>query len=421
MKYMPFNQKKLSKESKYTRLLGAFIRTHRKTENMSINFMADIIKISKPYLSELEHGKHIPKPYTLKQITKVLDVPFFDDTSTLDHLQKKLYRLFQYYAEMNKKEEYTLYQEIIADTTYEYSYSFLLYYLIKFMGSIRFQKELEQEGYYKDILLENVDLLSKDDKSILYDLLAVKCIKEKKYQKAQTYLTKGIEEESSITSPMMYYHMCVVYQELDEASEALLCCIKAEELFHQQYAFNRILYLLMYKGNCLTHLGAISTAKSFYLTALEKCSFYNNFSLKSTILDNLAWNALKSKDYTGCIYYSDKAIEAGSTFHDIFLYKPISLYYLNNYKDCRSAIEKAIGFYEEKTFNHTILSALSCLLKENFNNATMHLEAALEYHPDCENYIFILQMLCNIQEQQLDFKKLSYYQKEIITMSKRIY
>lgn len=418
---MPFKKTKLSSESKYANLLGAFIRIHREKENMSINFMADVVKISKPYLSELEHGKHIAQPYTLKQISKALGVPFYQEESTLKELEHDVHDIFKLYTEMSRKEEYQVYQKVISIEKYKYSYSFLLYYLVVFMGAVRFNENLDQAEIYKDILLDNLDLLSRDDKIIFYDLLAVKYITEKNYQKAYQYLNSVIDEESSVASPMIFYHMCIVNQELNKASEALLYCLKAEELFQKQYTLNRILYLIMYKGNCLTRLGAISTAKSFYLTALDKCSLFGVHRLKAAIFDNLAWNALKGKAYKECISYTDNAIKAGSNFADIYLYKPISFYFLGNYKECRLLINNQISKFKVKTFHHDMLKTISCLLDNDYEGASMHLETILHENIDCENRIFVLEMLCDIQKLQNNYKKLSLYQNEIIMLSTRIY
>lgn len=57
---MYFVKKDLS-ESEDTQLyLGAFIRYERETENMTLGFMADVVGITKSYLSDIEHGKKKP-------------------------------------------------------------------------------------------------------------------------------------------------------------------------------------------------------------------------------------------------------------------------------------------------------------------------------------------------------------------------
>ena len=54
--------------------LGAFIREQRKRANLSLRQMADIAKVSNPYLSQLERGLHQPSVRVLKLISDALNV-----------------------------------------------------------------------------------------------------------------------------------------------------------------------------------------------------------------------------------------------------------------------------------------------------------------------------------------------------------
>jgi transcriptional regulator with XRE-family HTH domain len=53
---------------------GAFIRSQRKMANLTLRQLADLTKLSNPYLSELERGMHQPSVRVLKQLSDALNV-----------------------------------------------------------------------------------------------------------------------------------------------------------------------------------------------------------------------------------------------------------------------------------------------------------------------------------------------------------
>jgi transcriptional regulator with XRE-family HTH domain len=54
--------------------LGAFIRTQRQLANLSLRQLAELTKLSNPYLSQIERGLHEPSVRVLKAISDALNV-----------------------------------------------------------------------------------------------------------------------------------------------------------------------------------------------------------------------------------------------------------------------------------------------------------------------------------------------------------
>jgi transcriptional regulator with XRE-family HTH domain len=54
--------------------LGAFIRAQRRLANLSLRQMAELAKVSNPYLSQLERGLHEPSVRVLQAIAQALDM-----------------------------------------------------------------------------------------------------------------------------------------------------------------------------------------------------------------------------------------------------------------------------------------------------------------------------------------------------------
>ncbi|MGI9017023.1 MAG: helix-turn-helix domain-containing protein [Euzebya sp.] len=54
--------------------LGRFIRTQRQNANLSLRQLADLTKVSNPYLSQIERGLHEPSVRVLKSVAEALDL-----------------------------------------------------------------------------------------------------------------------------------------------------------------------------------------------------------------------------------------------------------------------------------------------------------------------------------------------------------
>jgi len=54
--------------------LGAFIRTQRQMANLSLRQLAELTKLSNPYLSQIERGLHQPSVTIIKTLAEALGV-----------------------------------------------------------------------------------------------------------------------------------------------------------------------------------------------------------------------------------------------------------------------------------------------------------------------------------------------------------
>jgi transcriptional regulator with XRE-family HTH domain len=54
--------------------LGSFIRTQRQLANLSLREMAELAKVSNPYLSQVERGLHAPSVRVLTSIARALNL-----------------------------------------------------------------------------------------------------------------------------------------------------------------------------------------------------------------------------------------------------------------------------------------------------------------------------------------------------------
>ena len=67
--------------------LGEFIRTQRELANLSLRQLADLAKVSNPYLSQVERGLYKPSAEVLKQLANAVHLSaetFFMQAGLLD-------------------------------------------------------------------------------------------------------------------------------------------------------------------------------------------------------------------------------------------------------------------------------------------------------------------------------------------------
>lgn len=72
--------------------LGEFIRTQRELANLSLRQLADLAKVSNPYLSQVERGLYKPSAEVLKQLAQALHLSaesFFTQAGLLDEDVRK--------------------------------------------------------------------------------------------------------------------------------------------------------------------------------------------------------------------------------------------------------------------------------------------------------------------------------------------
>ena len=58
----------------WTDTLGSFIRTQRRLANLTLREMAELAKVSNPYLSQVERGLHEPSVRVLRSIAAALNI-----------------------------------------------------------------------------------------------------------------------------------------------------------------------------------------------------------------------------------------------------------------------------------------------------------------------------------------------------------
>ena len=326
-------------------IIGSYLKVNRIEENMSLNFLSDIVKINKGFLSEIERGRRKPADYALKQILKGIGIPLFSEYEYLKIGREFANKVILHFEEMDYNTEKIILEDFLNRKEYGYSIGFMQYYLLEFTYQIQFKKDpVKMEELYSKLILFNIELYSMKERLLFYDIIALYYMDMKRdYVSAQTYLNKALQDETknTLTSSLIgviLYHLIDINQRLNSSVKALMLCNDAESIFIESFNVKRLAYLNMHKANCFSRLGMYDEAERLYLKLLKQADILG-VNAKCMFFDNLAWNELKRCDYEKVIHYAKKSIEFGSRFNAIYEYIPYAYLKLNQFELCLKWME----------------------------------------------------------------------------------
>ncbi|MGI8574886.1 MAG: helix-turn-helix domain-containing protein [Egibacteraceae bacterium] len=109
--------------------LGAYIRSQRKLANLTLRELANVARVSNPYLSQIERGLHQPSVRVLKSIAEALDLSaetvleqaglIQDDEQRSKRATERAIRADPLLSESQKEALVAVYRSYIAGTSPE--------------------------------------------------------------------------------------------------------------------------------------------------------------------------------------------------------------------------------------------------------------------------------------------------------------
>lgn len=396
-----------NKELELRRILGAYLKYQREFDDLSLNYVSESLNINKGYLSEVENGKRNLSYNHYDEIMDFYDIKFNFEKNILEEITIKLYEILRNYINANIVSEKEIFKEVFQDKNrYSDSYGFFVFKLIQLFYHIRFQIDNTCEiDELKELIKKYLFLYTEEEKAIFYDILAQYYIIRKKYSKSYDYLIKAREVCPDITNvtalrATILYHITIVLQRLNKPSLAFICCREAMNEFRKEKIYNRLFYLDIYEGNCLSRMQLYLEAEKVYLSVLENTFFLNDARLTCTIYDNLSWNCLKNKKYEDSIFYAKKSIELGNNSDDAYTHIAYSLFKLDKKSECIEFINNLEG----DNINEFSRMLNNIILYRILNEDRKLLYELEQYYDGCKvNGDYEMELL--VRNLQLDFYK----------------
>ena len=87
-----------------SKLFGKRVRFYRTEKNLTLEKFSELADISPNYLSEIEHGKHIPTLQTIISILNVLDISYIRLINSEDYERELNESIFRKLTLLDEKE-----------------------------------------------------------------------------------------------------------------------------------------------------------------------------------------------------------------------------------------------------------------------------------------------------------------------------
>ena len=419
---MLFTEKNIVDKDIHSLLLGAFIRYERKKQNLSLNFLANEVGITKSYLGDIEHGKKVPAKYTLQKIMSTLDIEFNDSILYRQKIIQKLIESFEAYAYANREEIINIYNTLIQEKSF-YSCAFITLYIIQLLHTLYIENDLEKSFSIIDMINQYQYLLDKQELSIYYILIGLYYYKKNDFDVSKSYYLLSLENHfnNNIIIGMTYYLLSLDEQYLNNLIDSYMYCEKSIDYFKNTYNTIRLLELDIFKANCYSRNKKYDKAIFLYEYVLKYAHIHHLSRIEKMAYDNLAWTYLKVKDYHEVIKYTECSIKSDNDywFKEVYTYIPYALYKLNKIDECLNEINKNLIILENN-YHKYFLKALQEKIKNNDNLYVKYLNTycryLIQFSSDNEMLKCIYEELLIYYKLKNDYENQIYMQEKIIEL-----
>lgn len=414
---MPFTSSTPKLQNKINNI-GAYFRSHRINDRLSLVYVADSTGINKGFLSDLENGKrHFPEG-TVQQLNEFYGIQFEENQALYVKITHILENAFNMLFLANETQETNILKSAIQNTNkYEHTSGYFIFQIIKLHYYLRINKNDEHVKNIQKLLESNLDALSQEHLSILYCLLGI-------YYKrhntsifiAETYLNKSIDLSTSNSKTYAYslFQLISLYGRTNRNALAYSYCEKSRNVFTRLNNYTTMFYIDFSQCNCLISMELYNNAIQKLTELLNNIDQSSNKYI-STIYHSLAWCYLLNNQYDECIKYTNLAVENKDSSCDLCYFIPYSYYKQNEYLKCLDYIESHLectdDFYkpflqaisariqkQNGKFENIIISYYKSLLQNNvYEDIPLIQNFILDYYKEINNKDMMIKILMDIK------------------------
>ncbi|MEG0177279.1 helix-turn-helix domain-containing protein [Anaerorhabdus sp.] len=318
---MPFSCKDNNGFKSVDLITAHILRRERENENMSVNFLADVLGISASHLSAIELGKKKPSNELLITLSKNLGVELSMDTNVKDSSADLLNKVLKYLVYNQSNMLVEMYNNIKEkEKNILYYSSGLIEYLLSICISAYMLNELNEVKDSIDELNILEKISSLEHRKIIYLLNGVYYKELGDYEKASEYYSKSkvIVSENDCINGYLSLKLAEVHCLLDKNIEGFKECECAIAYMTKVMAFDFLVYANAIKASILVNENeedAISIFKSLLLIDEIYPGILKNHKLM--IYNNMSYGYMLNKNYSKSIIYTKLALEINDEINSI--------------------------------------------------------------------------------------------------------
>ncbi|XMB66218.1 helix-turn-helix transcriptional regulator [Mycoplasmatota bacterium zrk1] len=290
--------KKYISSSENAKLLGTLIRINRIEQNISVEALANYAKIARSYLSQVERGVRSASGKKYASIFEQLDIDFkVIDNDLMTQRFENILEAINYVD--NDKAKLLIDELENSKVHFAHSTGIVEYYLIRFIFYVITQKgtwspeidELENK------LLRIRENLSQNYKILLSQYRGVRKYYDKEFDEALTLLHRANDYGISKHTPMINYHIGLVYTVYNKPVPAILACLKSKSYFEKEMNYKRSIATRMHLGINYSLVGDYQLAEDNYNDIIQISKKLDFPNYLPTAYINLAYLHLRYRNF----------------------------------------------------------------------------------------------------------------------------
>lgn len=388
---------------------GFFLRYHRKKQNLSLNYFADMIGITPSFLSDIEHGKKDVAEYTKKKIFHEL---FINQETYENHVCKfDIVTILQAILEFDMSFLHEVYTDIEDNMDVYMETSSFHQYILAYTLTYLFEDH--KTFFFDEVFMKNfICILDIEEQHLLSVCYAYNLEKNKSWKEAQKEYNKIIQNykftKYQAIDAWLYFRLAELNLRLGDIYHSLVYCEKEDEYLKKGLYLKRMYYNLVTKANIVSLLHQYDDAILLLDKILKKCEQDDKLCLH--ILNNKCAIALEQQDYPSLLLYAKQAETAG--YHSAYLSFYQAFAYL-----CLHDIEKSKeSFIDMKTITDPILQLMFSYCEhqikgEDVSKDMKQMMDWIQNEHDFQTKKFLKTVVMQYHEQHSDYEQAYFISK----------
>lgn len=338
----------------------------RRQAGFSLENLSDALKISKGELSRMEQGKRgMPKGLFDKAL-KFMNISW--EQETVKDLEDRISRMVALLYEMELEQAADLLEGLKKDRKkHRYSSQYFWWLFIDYIGSVVFKAEIPDRPLenLESVIFNYYGFYPCNIQILLKDLQSLRTEKQEEPDRNQQI---SLFNRSTVSWTLLMYHQFYRIARNGSLYEAIELYDRIEAALKTTRNFKRLLDIDILKSVILIRIGEYEPAERILLNTLEKIEKLGYLDLKTRIMENLIWNALKSGQKEAALKYMKETAVTWTARPDDsnIVFAPLCLLGLERNDEALQAVDWMKQNARLNKLNQKILLMSENLIKKNF-------------------------------------------------------
>lgn len=403
-------------------IFGKYVSINRKINKWTIEGLAKASNFSYSTVRNIEQGTSNINQESKNRIANLFGYErFMDNIGQIKLYKKILHHIVYLHSTAQIKEMLEYIKKILKKEELKSSFLFFQYYLLQFYYLVYTGEENNQRNQLKKILKENLNFFSNDEVAIFYDLLYIDSSQNDGNENTTHFLLKAYD--CNPNSFLINLHLAMNLQRNQYLVSSLNYLENCKRLLYSCNSIYRFMQIGLLEASVMMDNGDRASAIHYFFHLLNEAERYHVDSIKSSILNNIAYTCFVDEDYINTLKYSLFALENENNVKlDVYFYIVFSHYKLKNTSAYQQSFLLAKKILSGTSYLYDLLLGIDSLFNDDIDQAIENFKIAAintEKRMILDWSVWIWKYLCSLYQQTKNFDRFLFYQKKIEEIHQR--